>query len=188
MIAGSTAAPASETDAAPREEQPRRVIKKYSNRRLYDTYISAYVTLEDIHMLVLSSVEFQVVDVKTGKDLTRSILLQIIASQEAQRDSVFSVRALSDIICCYSESVQGTTNEFLREGMELLSQQQRDLQRRMQEIAVNPVRTMSEMMERNLAIWGNMQQNFLRSMGFPESRDTPSAAAQSRESPEPKDK
>ena len=166
-LPGATNAPPYEKETNPaREGDSPRVIKKYSNRRLYDTYISAYVTLEDIHSLVMDDIEFQVVDVKTGKDLTRKILLQIIAGQETQRGSLFSVRALSDIIRCYNESLQSTTSEFLHQGMELLFEQQRDIHRRMQEMTTNPARTMNEIIDQNLAIWGDMQQNFFRSMNL----------------------
>src|SRR6202008_2669550 len=70
--------------------EPTRLIKKYPNRRLYDTKTSVYITLADVKKLVVEGAEFQVVDAKTGEDLTRSILLQIILEEEAAGAPMFS--------------------------------------------------------------------------------------------------
>src|SRR5437868_2820217 len=75
-----------------------RLIKKYPNRRLYDTQTSSYITLSDVKQLVLNNEEFTVVDAKTDEDLTRSILLQIILEEEANGSPMFSSGALSQII------------------------------------------------------------------------------------------
>ena len=84
-----------------------RVLKKYPNRRLYDTQTSTYVTLTDIKGLVMGNESFKVVDAKTDEDLTRNILLQIILEEEAGGAPVFSTQMLSQIIRFYGNSMQG---------------------------------------------------------------------------------
>jgi len=95
-----------------------RLIKKYPNRRLYDTKTSAYITLADVKQLVLDHQEFQVVDAKTGEDLTRSILLQIILEEESGGVPIFSPMALSQIIRFYGHSMQGVMGSFLEKNIQ----------------------------------------------------------------------
>jgi polyhydroxyalkanoate synthesis repressor PhaR len=95
-----------------------RLIKKYPNRRLYDTQTSTYVTLTDIKALVMSSEVFKVVDAKTEEDLTRNILLQIILEEEAGGSPVFSSQMLSQIIRFYGNSMQGLMGNYLEKTMQ----------------------------------------------------------------------
>ena len=95
-----------------------RLIKKYPNRRLYDTQTSAYITLADVKQLVLGNEDFQVVDVKSGEDLTRSILLQIILEEESGGLPMFSAPALSQIIRFYGNSMQGVMGSFLEKNIQ----------------------------------------------------------------------
>ncbi len=95
-----------------------RLIKKYPNRRLYDTQTSTYVTLSDIKNLVMSNEVFKVVDAKTEEDLTRNILLQIILEEEAGGASVFSSQMLSQIIRFYGNSMQGLMGNYLEKTMQ----------------------------------------------------------------------
>ncbi|MCL2830390.1 MAG: polyhydroxyalkanoate synthesis repressor PhaR [Betaproteobacteria bacterium] len=90
-----------------------RLIKKYPNRRLYDTKASAYITLNDIKELVLAFESFQVVDAKTNEDLTRSILLQIILEEEAGGMPLFSTDLLAQIIRFYGHAMQGMLGKYL---------------------------------------------------------------------------
>lgn len=94
-----------------------RLIKKYPNRRLYDTQTSAYITLADVKQLVLENEVFQVVDAKTGDDLTRSILLQIILEEETGGIPMFSATALSQIIRFYGHAMQGVMGAFLEKNI-----------------------------------------------------------------------
>lgn len=94
-----------------------RVIKKYPNRRLYDTQTSAYVTLADIKKLVMDQTIFQVLDAKTGEDLTRSILMQIILEEESGGMPIFSTQTLSQIIRFYGHSLQGMMSPFLENNL-----------------------------------------------------------------------
>jgi len=90
-----------------------RVIKKYPNRRLYDTDTSSYITLTEIKQLVMDSEAFVVRDAKTGEDLTRSILLQIILEEEAHGSPMFTVPVLSNIIRFYGHAMQGFMGGYL---------------------------------------------------------------------------
>lgn len=104
-----------------------RLIKKYPNRRLYDTQTSSYITLADVKELVLESGSFQVVDAKSGEDLTRNILLQIILEEETGGVPFFSERMLADIIRFYGHSMQGFMGSYLEQSVEAFA----DLQRQM---------------------------------------------------------
>jgi polyhydroxyalkanoate synthesis repressor PhaR len=95
-----------------------RLIKKYPNRRLYDTQTSSYVTLSDIKSLVMASEVFKVIDAKTDEDLTRNILLQIILEEEAGGAPVFSSQMLSQIIRFYGNSMQGLMGNYLEKTMQ----------------------------------------------------------------------
>jgi len=95
-----------------------RLIKKYPNRRLYDTRTSAYITLADVKQLVLDNESFHVVDAKSGEDLTRSILLQIILEEESGGIPMFSADALSQIIRFYGHAMQGVMGAYLEKNIQ----------------------------------------------------------------------
>ena len=105
-----------------------RIIKKYPNRRLYDTATSTYITLADVKKLVLDNVEFKVVDAKSAEDLTRSILLQIIIDEEACGAPMFSSDMLSQIIRFYGNAMQGMMGAFLEKNIQTFMQIQQRLQ------------------------------------------------------------
>jgi polyhydroxyalkanoate synthesis repressor PhaR len=95
-----------------------RLIKKYPNRRLYDTQTSSYITLADVKQLVLNDEEFTVVEAKSEEDLTRSILLQIILEEEANGSPMFSSSALSHIIRYYGHAMQGMMGSYLEKNIQ----------------------------------------------------------------------
>ena len=101
-----------------------RIIKKYPNRRLYDTEISSYITLEEIRQLVLDDEEFEVRDAKTGENLTRSVLLQIIAEYEERGQPMFTTKLLSQIIRFYGDSLQGFMGGYLERSLQVFLDQQ----------------------------------------------------------------
>ena len=105
-----------------------RLIKKYPNRRLYDTRTSSYITLADVKALVLKHEQFQVVDAKTGEDLTRSILLQIILEEEAGGMPMFTSDLLSQLIRFYGNAMQGMVGNYLERNMQTFVQVQKQLQ------------------------------------------------------------
>ncbi|MDR2926472.1 MAG: polyhydroxyalkanoate synthesis repressor PhaR [Azoarcus sp.] len=105
-----------------------RLIKKYPNRRLYDTRASAYITLCDVKELVLGHENFQVVDAKTGEDLTRSILLQIILEEESGGVPMFTRDLLSHMIRFYGHAMQGMMGKYLENNIKAFSDMQSKLQ------------------------------------------------------------
>ena len=105
-----------------------RLIKKYPNRRLYDTQTSSYITLSDVKQLVLDNEEFTVVDAKSEEDLTRSILLQIILEEEANGSPMFSSGALSQIIRYYGHAMQGMMGNYIEQSKSLFIQMQEQMQ------------------------------------------------------------
>jgi polyhydroxyalkanoate synthesis repressor PhaR len=94
-----------------------RVIKKYPNRRLYDTANSGYITLADVKRMVLDFVDFQVVEAKTGEDLTRNILLQIILEEESAGVPMFSSEMLSQMIRFYGNALQGIMGNYMEQNV-----------------------------------------------------------------------
>jgi polyhydroxyalkanoate synthesis repressor PhaR len=100
------------------KKSSERLIKKYPNRRLYDTQTSSYITLSDVKQLVLDADEFTVVDAKTSEDLTRSILLQIILEEEAHGAPMFSSAVLSQIIRYYGHAMQGMMGSYLEKNVQ----------------------------------------------------------------------
>jgi polyhydroxyalkanoate synthesis repressor PhaR len=105
-----------------------RLIKKYPNRRLYDTRTSSYITLADVKELVLKHEEFQVVDAKNSEDLTRSILLQIILEEEAGGMPMFTSDLLSQLIRFYGNAMQGMVGNYLEKNMKTFVEVQKQLQ------------------------------------------------------------
>ena len=158
-----------------------RIVKKYPNRRLYDTEVSRYVTLEDVRALVLEEVPFQVRDARTNEDLTRSILLQIIMEREADGEPMFSEQVLVNIIRSYGDSLQGMMASYLERSLNLFVEQQARVQDQMKTMmGSDPLSMMREITERNLSIWQEMQEGLLRaathaSPGTPGTPGTPGA-------------
>ncbi len=131
-----------------------RIIKKYPNRRLYDTAISSYITLADVKRLVLEGVEFQVVDAKSREDITRSILLQIISEEEEGGEPIFSSQLLAQLIRAYGGNMQSMLTSYLEKSLELWAEQHRVVQERARDLMDhNPVGLMTQLAERNLALW-----------------------------------
>ena len=98
-----------------------RVVKKYPNRRLYDTVESRYITLADIRRLVMDKVDFVVIDKKSQEDITRSILLQVIADQEHAGEPLMSQDFLSQVIRSYGGAMQSLVGSYLEQSLKLLS-------------------------------------------------------------------
>lgn len=112
---------------APQAALSQRVIKKYPNRRLYDTQTSAYITLADVRELVMSRSPFLVRDAKSGEDLTRSILLQIILEEEAGGAPMFTEQVLANIIRFYGHAMQGFMGTYLEKNIQNLMEVQTKL-------------------------------------------------------------
>jgi polyhydroxyalkanoate synthesis repressor PhaR len=148
-----------------------RTIKKYPNRRLYDTTVSSYITLEDVRKLVLDAEDFCVVDARSKADITRSILLQIILEQEEDGSPIFSEQVLSQVIRFYGDALQGTLTSYLDRSFGLFVEQQHSMREQMQSVVTaDPMSFMRDMAEKNLSMWKDMQDSFL---GATETRDDP---------------
>ena len=111
------------------KQQQVRIIKKYPNRRLYDTQTSTYITLVDVKQLVLENAEFQVVDAKTNEELTRSILLQIIMEEESEGMPMFTSNSLAQIIRLYGNTMQNIMGGYLEKNIQAFM----DIQGKLQE-------------------------------------------------------
>jgi polyhydroxyalkanoate synthesis repressor PhaR len=139
-----------------------RVIKKYPNRRLYDTDISSYITVEDVRQLVLDGEDFEVRDAKTGEDLTRTVLLQIIAEHEERGQPMFSTRMLSQVIRFYGDSLQGFMGGYLERSMQNFLDQSQQFRNQVSGLmGQNAWQMVNELTERNLEIWKSMQSQML---------------------------
>ncbi|HEX5684720.1 MAG TPA: polyhydroxyalkanoate synthesis repressor PhaR [Ideonella sp.] len=111
-------------DAASPEAAAPRVLKKYPNRRLYDTSASTYITLADVKQMVLEGIDFEVRDAKTGDELTRSILLQIILEEETGGVPMFTSRMLAQIIRFYGHAMQGMMGSYLEKNLQTFVEMQ----------------------------------------------------------------
>jgi len=111
-----------------------RTIKKYPNRRLYDTANSGYITLADVKQMVLENIEFQVVDAKTGEDLTRAILLQIILEEESGGLPMFSAEMLSHMIRFYGTAQQTMIGQYMEQNVKAFLAIQKKLQEQAKQI------------------------------------------------------
>lgn len=146
--------------------QAKRIIKKYPNRRLYDTEISSYITLEEVRQLVLDNEDFEVRDAKSGEDLTRSVLLQIISEHEDKGQPMLSPQLLSQIIRFYGDSLQGFMGNYLERSMQLFLEQQQQFRSQMGGmLGQTPWAMLNQLTERNMALWKDFQQNLGNGLG-----------------------
>jgi polyhydroxyalkanoate synthesis repressor PhaR len=169
----------------------RRIIKKYPNRRLYDTAVSSYITLEDVKHLVLERANFHVIDARTNTDITRGILLQIISEQEEQGNPIFTAEVLAHIMRFYGDTLQGMMGNYLEKSLQAFVDQQHLFREQMRTfIGKNPLAMMTELVEHNLTLWKNVNerlQNPLAPAG--EQTDPPPApVAQKSASTQPGDR
>ncbi len=146
-----------------------RVIRKYANRRLYDATASRHVTLEDIRRLIAAGEQVQVLDDRSGEDLTRAVLLQIIAEQEQFGSPVLSVQLLEGIIRFYGNPVQDMLSRYLEQSLGTVMQQQRTVQAQMAKAMETPLAPFAELTRQNMEMWSRMQSQLLSAL-------TPSAA------------
>ncbi len=139
-----------------------RIIKKYPNRRLYDTEISSYITLEDVRQLILDEESFEVRDAKTGEDLTRQVLLQIIAEHEQDGQPMLSTQMLSQLIRFYGDSLQGFMGSYLERSMQLFMDQQQQFRGQLNSmLGQTPWSMLNQITERNMDMWKNFQEGLL---------------------------
>ncbi len=143
-----------------------RVIKKYPNRRLYDTRTSSYITLVEVRQLVMAQQPFVVRDAKSGEDLTRSILLQIILEEEAGGTPLFSTQMLGQIIRFYGHAMQGWMGGYLEKNIQALHEMQTRMtaQGMVQGVAQNMTRSVEDSTQRYLQLQEQMQRQIQEQM------------------------
>lgn len=140
-----------------------RVIKKYPNRRLYDTEESRYITLSDVRDLVLNKIGFVVIDKKSGQDITRSILLQVIAEQEQQGEAIMSEDFLSQVIRSYGKVMPGFMAKYLEQSMKLFMTQQQNLRGQVKRVVgVDPIEAVADVAQKNFNRWKSLQDEVFR--------------------------
>lgn len=161
-------------------KRARRVLKKYPNRRLYDTQLSTYVTLEDVRKYVLNREAIQVLDSKTGQDITRVVLMQIISEQESEgHEPLLTNRVLEVLIRFYGEPGYGYLGRFLEQSISTFLEQQRRYQRHMQTlIERSPVRLVQQFADQNTNFW----RSLLGGAAPPAAQGNESSAAQHADS------
>ena len=145
-----------------------RIIKKYPNRRLYDTEISSYITIEDVRQLIVDGESFEVRDAKSGEDLTRQVLLQIITEHEQDGQPMLSTQLLSQLIRFYGDSLQGFMGNYLERSMQVFLEQQQQFRQQMGGlIGQTPWTMLNQLTERNMELWKDFQKNLVGGMGSP---------------------
>lgn len=140
-----------------------RIIKKYPNRRLYDTEDSRYITLADVRDLVLNKTEFVVIDKKSGDDITRPILLQVISEQEQHGEAIMSEDFLSQVIRSYGKVVPSFMEHYLEQSMNLFITQQQNLRGQVKRVVgIDPVEAVTDIAQKNFNRWKSLQDEVLR--------------------------
>jgi len=143
-------------------QNPLRLIKKYPNRRLYDTKTSSYITLADVKQMVLKQEEFQVLDAKSGEDLTRQILLQIILEEESSSVPMFSSDLLSQMIRSYGGAMQGFMGSYLEKNVGAFQQMQKALQEQSNRIYGDNSRTSNDLWTQFMNLQGPAMQGLMQ--------------------------
>jgi polyhydroxyalkanoate synthesis repressor PhaR len=150
-----------------------RLIRKYANRRLYDAQDSRHVTLDDLRKLIAQGHKIKVIDDKSGEDLTRSMLLQIIASQEQFGTPVLSTQLLEAIIRFYGNPIQQLLTSYLEQSIGGLLRQQNLMQAEMAKALETPMAPLAEMARQNMETWAKMQASMLSAFSPAAPADKP---------------
>src|SRR5690606_17331965 len=162
-----------------------RGIMKYPNRRRYATVESRYITLADIRRLVMDKVDFVVIDKKSQEDITRSILLQVIAEQEHTGEPMMSQDFLSQVIRSYGGAMQSFVGSYLEQSLKLLASQQQQMRDHMRGVMGNEAfDTIATLTQQNLERWRSIQEDIFKAMA---GANTPAARPTEREDDEPED-
>ena len=141
-----------------------RVIKKYPNRRLYDTVESRYITLADVRKLVVDRIDFVVIDKKSQNDITRSILLQVIAEQEHSGEPVMSRDFLSHVIRSYGGPLHGMMGSYLEQSVKLFVAQQREMRDRGKGSGSLDSAALTTLVNRNYERWRSVQDEIFKTL------------------------
>ena len=139
-----------------------RLIKKYANRRLYDTVESQHITLDGIRELIVAGIDVRIVDDTSGEDITRSLLLQVIADQEQGGRPLLDAELLTRLIRIYGNPMQDFVGGYLLKSVEAFTKQQRAMQSQMQKtFETLPLTAMRDLTESNLKAWKEFQDGLM---------------------------
>jgi polyhydroxyalkanoate synthesis repressor PhaR len=144
-----------------------RIIKKYPNRRLYDTEESKYITLTQLRQLIIQGAAIKVIDSTSEEDITRNILLQIILESESGGEPLFTANMLSQIIRFYGGTLQGIFGNYLEQSLSLFTQQQEQVRKNLGE---DPLSAMTNMAQENMKMWTDLQKSFFSAAGMKPSK------------------
>lgn len=146
---------------AKKSDDDVRVIKKYPNRRIYDTQDSKYIKVEDIRDMIVDGESFVVLDSKTGKDVTRSVLLQLIIEQESEKNPLFTTENLKTFIRYYGQVPHQPFAEFMDQSLSFFQHQQEQFREGFSGMMENsPMKAFSDMSKKNMEMWEKMAEGF----------------------------
>ena len=155
-------------------ESDVRIIKKYPNRRLYDTGESRYIKLTEVKTMIEQEIPIKVVDSVTDEDITRSILLQIILEQESNNEPLFSTENLENFIRYNGESSREGFMLFMDENLDFFEEQQAHVQKQLKELVdFNPLDFWTKSTQKNMDIWQKMQEAMVKSSSFSGNQSKP---------------
>lgn len=142
----------------------KRIIKKYQNRCLYDTQESAYISINDLKQMIYDGKEFVVQEAKSKKDITRSVLLQIIAEEENGNEPMFSPDMLMKLIRMHGASMQDVYGNYLQQSMDTFESKSKEFFDQMgKTMTHNPMTMWADLTQKNLQSWQEIQQGFFSS-------------------------
>lgn len=147
-----------------------RIIKKYANRRLYDTSRSRYITLDDLKGLIVSGEPVHIVDAKSQANITREVLLQLVAEQESLGRPILSETVLTALVRFYGHPLQQIATRYLESALGLLQSQQRQMTEQMRGLLVSPVDLAGKMTRQNVEWLKQLQKSFLDALSPGASR------------------
>jgi len=145
-----------------------RLIKKYANRRLYDATQSRHITIDDVRNMVISGTRVKVIEDKTNEDITRLVLLQVIADQEQFGRPILSTALLESMIRFYGNSMQSYFSAYLEKSVETFMRQQEVMQSQLSRATANGAGSpLAELTRQNLELWTRMQETMLAAFAPP---------------------
>ena len=150
----------------------QRTIKKYANRRLYDTHESRYITLEELKTLIVDGHSVQIIDAKSKKDISREVLLQLVAEQESTDTPILNETILTSMIQFYGHPMQSLASQYLELSLARLQTQRGQLREQMQNVMQSPVDLVKDMTKQNMEWMNTLQQTFLGAIK-PEKKPEP---------------
>lgn len=148
-----------------------RIIKKYANRRLYDTGESCYITLDDLKKLIVSGVSVEVRDAKSEQDISREVLLQLVAEQESMGQPILNEAILTSLIRFYDHPMQKLASTYLETALGQLQNQRKQLGEQMKELMDSPIGLAGELTRQNLEWMQQLQQTFLSALNPGKSKE-----------------